>query len=116
MHDEVPEVSAIPPLQPQDGMSVWLGERRGSEVKLDLGCGCRLNPGHTGVDYLPLKTFFPGLVPPHYEDHFIEFDLYQFPWPFESSSVEDVIMRHFVNLIPHRLPRQERDPLASRLD
>lgn len=86
-------------------------------MKLDLGCGCRLNPGHVGVDYLPLKTLFPGLAPPHYGgENYIQHDLFQFPWPIKNDSVEDAILRHFVDFIPHRLPRQEGDPLASKLD
>lgn len=85
-------------------------------MKLDLGCGYRLNPGHTGVDIVPLKKLFPGIVPPHYEDHFIQHDLFRFPWPIKDSSVDHAILRYFVELIPHMLPDQARDPLASHLD
>jgi hypothetical protein len=81
--------------------------------KIDLGCGYRLNPGHIGFDIVSVKKLFPGVVPPHYEgDNFVQWDLYQFPWPIADSSVEHAILRYFVEYIPHRLP----DQLASTPD
>lgn len=85
-------------------------------MKLDLGCGYRLNPGHTGIDIVPMKKLFPGLVPLHYIDNFVELDLFHFPWPIDDASVDDVILRYFVEYIPHMLPDQGRNPLASKLD
>jgi len=85
--------------------------------RLDLGCGYRLNPGYTGIDFVPLKKLFPGVVPPHYEDDsYIEHDLWEFPWPIEDNSVEDVILRFFVDYIPHRLPDHEVDQWRGNLD
>lgn len=57
-------------------------------IKLDLGCGDNKKEGFTGVD--KFKT--PSVD--------VEHDLFTFPWPFESESVEEVHSSHFIEHIP----------------
>ncbi|MCO6431009.1 MAG: class I SAM-dependent methyltransferase [Deltaproteobacteria bacterium] len=57
-------------------------------MKLDLGCGASKHPGYLGVDIAEL----PGVD--------IVADLFSFPWPFESESVEEILASHFVEHVP----------------
>jgi ubiquinone/menaquinone biosynthesis C-methylase UbiE len=58
------------------------------ELKLDLACGQKKQPGFTGVD----KTQVDGVD--------IICDLEKFPWPFEDNSVDEVICRHYIEHTP----------------
>lgn len=51
-------------------------------IKLDIGCGKNKKPGFTGVDI--------------WEGADIVWDLEQFPWPFEDSSVDEIFCSHFI--------------------
>lgn len=51
-------------------------------MKLNLGCGTNKKPGYVNVDKFP-----------HGEPDMLV-DLEQFPWPFESHSVEGVLLNH----------------------
>lgn len=53
-------------------------------VKLDLGCGKNKHPDCIGVDIAPGE----GIDVVH--------DLEQYPWPFESDSVDEVIISHYI--------------------
>lgn len=55
------------------------------KLKLDLGCGLNPAKGFTGVD------LYTGPV---------KVDLFQFPWPWESDSVDEVFCSHFVEHMP----------------
>jgi predicted SAM-dependent methyltransferase len=57
-------------------------------VKLDLGCGDNKREGFTGVD----KYKTPSVD--------IEHDLFVYPWPFESDSVDEVHCSHFFEHVP----------------
>jgi hypothetical protein len=58
--------------------------------KLDLACGQKKTSGFTGVDISGEAD--------------VTCDLFQFPWPFDTSSVSEVVCNHFVEHIPHYLP------------
>lgn len=58
-------------------------------VKLDLGCGQNPRDGFEGVD-----LFAPNVK------HRV--NLFQFPFPFESDSVDEIHCSHFVEHIPAR--------------
>lgn len=60
-------------------------------LKLNLGCGKRKVDGFTGVDI----SSDCGADVVH--------DLFQFPWPFEDSSVDEVQSSHFLEHVPGRL-------------
>lgn len=60
-------------------------------TRIDLACGQNKREGFFGVDW-----FAP--------DADLNVDLLQFPWPFESDSVEEVFCSHFVEHIPHWRP------------
>jgi predicted SAM-dependent methyltransferase len=64
-------------------------------VKLDLACGQSPQEGFTGVDY--------------FGEPDVQLDLFEFPWPWETSSVDEVFSSHFVEHIPHRLPEWPRN-------
>lgn len=67
--------------------------------KIDLGCGDSKREGYFGVD--KFKTASTDAV----------VDLLEFPWPFESGSVEDVHCSHFFEHVPARL----RTPFMAEL-
>jgi hypothetical protein len=56
-------------------------------IKLDLGCGLNIKNGFEGVDF-----FSPNAK------HKI--NLFQFPWPWEDSSVDELKSEHFLEHIP----------------
>jgi predicted SAM-dependent methyltransferase len=58
-------------------------------LKLDLGCGKNPKEGFEGVD-------IRGAVAKH------RVDLFAFPWPFESNSVEELHASHFLEHVPAR--------------
>lgn len=60
-------------------------------MKLDLGCGPNKKEGFIGVDAIA----FPGVDVVH--------DLLQFPWPFESGSVDEIHCSHVIEHIPARM-------------
>lgn len=57
--------------------------------KLDLGCGQNPKEGFEGVDLYGDKA-----------KHKV--DLFKFPWPFESDSVDEIHASHFLEHIPAR--------------
>lgn len=73
-------------------------------VKLDLGCGNNVRAGFDGVDLLAESA-----------KHRV--DLFKFPWPFESDSVDEVHCSHFIEHIPARdiEPRDLNDPARTDL-
>lgn len=75
-------------------------------MNLDIACGQNLAEGFTGIDIAPLDGLFSKemWVPPHYEDHYVQHDLYDTPWPFETSSISQARINHFVEYIPHQHP------------
>lgn len=58
-------------------------------MKLNLGCGSDIRLGYVNVDFRQL----PGV------DRVI--DLSRFPWPFETSSCEEVLMLDFLEHFPY---------------
>ena len=56
--------------------------------KLDLGCGDNKREGFFGID--KFKT----------ESTDAEIDLFQFPWPIDSDSVDEVHCSHFFEHVP----------------
>lgn len=59
-------------------------------IRLDIACGQRKEEGWTGID---LRG-----------DADIVHDLFSFPWPIETGSVEAVRIQHFAEHIPHYRP------------
>jgi predicted SAM-dependent methyltransferase len=59
------------------------------ELKLDLGCGLNPREGFEGVDLYGDKA-----------KHKV--DLFKFPWPFLSDSVDEIHASHFLEHIPAR--------------
>lgn len=59
-------------------------------MKLDIASGQRTLPGYTGID------LWPGADIVH--------DLFDYPWPIETSVVEAAYVSHFVEHIPHWRP------------
>lgn len=57
-------------------------------LRLDLGCGQNKREGFKGVDIEKVEGV----------DYVV--DLFQFPWPFEDSSVDEIHMSHFVEHVP----------------
>lgn len=55
-------------------------------LKLDLGCGENKREGFTGVDFFANAD--------------LKVDLFQFPWPWDSDTVEEVWCSHFFEHIP----------------
>jgi hypothetical protein len=51
-------------------------------VKLNLGSGQNPEPGYINVD--KYEAFSPDII----------WDLEEFPWPFETSSAQEIILRH----------------------
>ena len=68
-------------------------------VKLDLACGQVKKEGFIGVDFVTA----PGVDIVH--------DLFEFPWPFEDESVEEVHCSHFFEHIPGLLRPKWMDEL-----
>jgi hypothetical protein len=66
-----------------------------SQRKLDLACGQVPRPGFEGVD---IWTGAQHVV-----------DLQKFPWPFETSSIEEAYCSHYVEHIPHYPPVKTAD-------
>lgn len=60
-------------------------------TKIDIGCGDNKREGFTGID--KFKTDSTDVVA----------DLFTFPWPFESGSVEEVHCSHFFEHVPATL-------------
>jgi hypothetical protein len=60
-----------------------------SSLKLDLGCGQNPKDGFEGVDLYGDKATH-------------KVDLFKFPWPFKSNSVEEINASHFLEHIPAR--------------
>jgi hypothetical protein len=58
--------------------------------RLDIACGQNKTPGFKGID-------MSG-------DADITHDLFSYPWPIASNSVEEVVANHFVEHIPHYMP------------
>ena len=69
--------------------------RSSGNLKLDLGCGERCQPGFEGVDIKPVE----GVV--HVTD------LFKYPWPFDTKTVKEVYCSHLVEHIPHYRPEYE---------
>lgn len=67
-------------------------------TKIDLACGQNKQEGFHGVD-------ISG-------DADQKVDLLQFPWPFESDSVDELFSSHFVEHIPHDIPGHDNDGLV----
>jgi hypothetical protein len=59
-------------------------------LRVDLGCGQNKQSGFVGVDIVAME----GVDVVH--------DLLKFPWPFESSSVDEVFCSHVIEHLPHR--------------
>lgn len=62
-------------------------------TKIDLGCGDNKREGFFGID--KYKTNSTDM----------EFDLFEYPWPLESDSVEEIQCSHFFEHIPAKLRR-----------
>lgn len=60
-------------------------------VRLDLGCGQNKREGFKGVDFAPAS----GVDVVH--------DLLSFPWPFDTSSVDEINCQHFFEHVPAKL-------------
>ena len=63
-------------------------------TKVDIGCGDNKREGFFGID--KFKTDSTDMVA----------DLFEFPWPIESDSVEELHCSHFFEHIPAKLRRQ----------
>jgi hypothetical protein len=63
--------------------------RARSELKLDLGCGQTPKEGFEGVDLRSAEA-----------KH--KLDLFKFPWPFESATVDELHASHLLEHIPAR--------------
>ena len=59
-----------------------------NKLKLDLGCGRNRQEGFHGVDVSP-DSDADSIV-----------NLFEFPWPWEDSSVDEVFSSHFVEHLP----------------
>jgi len=64
-------------------------------VRLDIACGQRTQPGYTGIDLWPHAD--------------IVHDLFVYPWPIETGTVEAAYVSHFVEHIPHWRPGWAKD-------
>lgn len=63
-------------------------------TRLDLGCGASKQEGFFGVDFSDHPDCQADL----------RLDLNRYPWPFETSSIEEVHCSHYVEHIPHWRP------------
>jgi SAM-dependent methyltransferase len=59
----------------------------GQRIRLHLGCGGKILPGWTNVDYHNPKA-----------DQKV--DLFRYPWPWETSSVDEILMEQFLEHFP----------------
>jgi predicted SAM-dependent methyltransferase len=78
-----------PPTPPPPPTAALVEAKPRSELRLDLGCGQTPREGFEGVDLRGL-----------YAKHAV--DLFKFPWPFESESVDELYSSHLVEHIPAR--------------
>ena len=62
-------------------------------VRVNLACGQTKEPGWIGVDIAPCE----GVDVVH--------NLNEFPWPFESNSVDEAFVSHYVEHVPLDTPR-----------
>jgi predicted SAM-dependent methyltransferase len=69
-------------------------------MKLDLGCGDNKKEGFTGIDFV--KTEAADIV----------HNLFEFPWPIESDTVEEVHCSHFFEHIPNLVRGKWMDELC----
>lgn len=60
-------------------------------MKLNLGSGRRVLEGYVNVDIVQLEGV----------DQVV--DLFQFPWPWEDGSVDEIYSRHFFEHVPGKL-------------
>lgn len=68
-------------------------------IKLDIACGQNKREGYVGIDIADCK----GVDIIH--------DLFKFPWPVESNSVEEAFSSHFFEHVPGLLRGQFMDEL-----
>lgn len=66
---------------------------------LDLGCGDNKREGFKGVDFVKTKS-----------TDYVH-DLFKFPWPFKTDSVEEVHCAHFFEHIPAKVRPKFMDEL-----
>ena len=64
-------------------------------LRLNLGCGRDLRPGHLNVD-----IHVPKDLPPTCQ--FLQADLSQLPWPWADGSADSVMMLDFLEHFPYR--------------
>lgn len=63
-------------------------EKKVKPLRLDLGCGLKVKKGFVGVDlYVGPKKI----------------DLFEFPWPWEDNSVDEINCEHFIEHMPRGL-------------
>jgi hypothetical protein len=72
------------------------------QLKLDLGCGLNPREGFEGVDLYGDKATH-------------KVDLFKFPWPFKSDSVDEISTSHFLEHVPAR-EIEERDLNRRAMD
>lgn len=80
----------------------WLPDRIPDDAApplLNLGCGEDYRPGWVNVDRDPTGRL----------DVDRRFDIFEVPWPLESSSVGLVYMRHVLEHVPHRIDGVDGD-------
>lgn len=63
-------------------------------MRLNLGCGIDIRPGYVNVDFRDS----PGVD--------LVYDLSRFPWPFEDSSVDEILMLDFLEHFPYSQTRR----------
>ena len=63
-------------------------ESKEQKVRLHLGCGGRIYPDWTNVDY-------------HNPRADMKVDLFSFPWPWKDSSVDEILMEQFLEHFPN---------------
>jgi SAM-dependent methyltransferase len=74
-------------------------------IKVNLACGQTKEEGWIGVDYVKAK----GVDIVH--------NLNKYPWPFKDASVDEVFASHYLEHIPHDIPKHpDRDGLFLFMD
>ncbi len=68
-----------------------MGLRMGDALRLNLGSGGRPKDGYVNVD-----------VNPNAQNVDRVYDLNSYPWPFDSNSVDEVVMAHCLEHLIHR--------------